>query len=172
MVVNSPHSADKRRHRSLPPLTLCVWLFEGCLLLMVSLPTMDTETDTCPAVHQNGTAHRESPDASPAAAVLRLHFYHNSQGEANCGFLSYPPGDYVVEELCIDAAKACSKYSSCAGLHNAPPFMCFAVTRGIGPKIRLSRGHSETNQQINRWLVQCAQGFVYGLFNFLYSLEG
>uniref|UniRef100_A0A3Q3L5U8 FERM domain-containing protein n=1 Tax=Labrus bergylta TaxID=56723 RepID=A0A3Q3L5U8_9LABR len=30
------------------------------------------------------------------------------QLEANCSFLSYPPGDYVAEELCIDAAKACS----------------------------------------------------------------
>uniref|UniRef100_A0A672ISH7 Tyrosine-protein kinase JAK2 n=1 Tax=Salarias fasciatus TaxID=181472 RepID=A0A672ISH7_SALFA len=66
-------------------------------------------TDTCPAVHQNGTAHRESVDPTPAAAVLRLHFYHNSQGAGDSGGpLSYPPGDYVTEELCIDAAKACS----------------------------------------------------------------
>uniref|UniRef100_A0A8C9YKD0 non-specific protein-tyrosine kinase n=1 Tax=Sander lucioperca TaxID=283035 RepID=A0A8C9YKD0_SANLU len=69
---------------------------------------MDTVTDTCPAVHQNGTAHRESPDTRPAAAVMKLHFYHSSQGAADCSFLSYPPGDYVAEELCIDAAKACN----------------------------------------------------------------
>uniref|UniRef100_A0A672IEU1 Tyrosine-protein kinase JAK2 n=1 Tax=Salarias fasciatus TaxID=181472 RepID=A0A672IEU1_SALFA len=70
---------------------------------------MDAVTDTCPAVHQNGTAHRESVDPTPAAAVLRLHFYHNSQGAGDSGGpLSYPPGDYVTEELCIDAAKACS----------------------------------------------------------------
>lgn len=78
------------------------------MLLMASLPAMDTVTDSCPAVHQNGTAHRESPDTRPVAAVLRLHFYHSSQGAADCSFLSYPPGDYVAEELCIDAAKACS----------------------------------------------------------------
>lgn len=84
---------------------------EGCMLSMASLPAMNTLTDTCPAVHQNGTAHRESADTRPATAVLRLHFYHSSQGAAD--FLSYPPGDYVAEELCIDAAKACSEYSSC-----------------------------------------------------------
>lgn len=79
------------------------------MLLMASLPVMDTVTDTFPAVHQNGAAHRESLDTRSAAAVLRLHFYHSSQEEAERSFLSYPPGDYVAEELCIDAAKACSK---------------------------------------------------------------
>eukprot|EP00064_Thunnus_orientalis_P015834 superscaffoldBa00003015_g15894 len=105
---------------------------------MASLPAMDTVTDSCPAVHQNGTAHRESPDTRPVAAVLRLHFYHGSQGVADCSFLSYPPGDYVAEELCIDAAKACSEYSSFVSLREAPPFMCFAheSTQDIGPKIR------------------------------------
>lgn len=92
---------------------------------MAFLPDMDTVTDTCPAVHQNGAAHRESADTRPAAAVLRIHFYHSSQAVANCGFLSYPPGDYVAEELCIDAAKACSKYWSCVSIHEAPRFMRF-----------------------------------------------
>uniref|UniRef100_A0AAQ4PRG5 Tyrosine-protein kinase n=1 Tax=Gasterosteus aculeatus aculeatus TaxID=481459 RepID=A0AAQ4PRG5_GASAC len=46
--------------------------------------------------------------AAAAATVLRLHFYHGGQGAAECGFLAYPPGDYVAEELCIDAAAACS----------------------------------------------------------------
>uniref|UniRef100_A0A667XE84 Tyrosine-protein kinase n=1 Tax=Myripristis murdjan TaxID=586833 RepID=A0A667XE84_9TELE len=65
-------------------------------------------TPTCPPVHQNGTAHRESQESRPAASVLRLHLYHTSQGAANSAPLSYPPGDYVAEELCIDAARACS----------------------------------------------------------------
>nr|AMV91902.1 janus kinase 2b [Acanthogobius hasta] len=81
---------------------------------MPSLRAMDTVTDavtdTCPANHQNGNAHRESPGSSPAAAstVLRVYFYHGIQGAAECRHLSFPPGDYVAEELCIDAAKACS----------------------------------------------------------------
>uniref|UniRef100_A0A1A8QTL5 Tyrosine-protein kinase n=1 Tax=Nothobranchius pienaari TaxID=704102 RepID=A0A1A8QTL5_9TELE len=77
------------------------------MLLMASLPVMDTVTDACPAVHQNGTAHRESPDTRQAAPVFRLHFYHSNQGAADGSVLSYPPGDYVAEELCIEAAKAC-----------------------------------------------------------------
>ena len=79
---------------------------------MASQLAMDTVTETFPVVHQNGNAHRDSPDTRPAAAVLRLHFYHSSQGGVDCSLLSYPPGDYVAEELCIDAAKACSEYSA------------------------------------------------------------
>ncbi|KAF3851380.1 hypothetical protein F7725_013152 [Dissostichus mawsoni] len=75
---------------------------------MASLPAMDTVTDTCPAVHQNGNAHRESPDTRPVLAVLRLHFYYSGQGVGDGSTLSYPTGNYVAEELCIDAAKACS----------------------------------------------------------------
>ncbi|XP_008416253.1 tyrosine-protein kinase JAK2 [Poecilia reticulata] len=77
------------------------------MLLMASPPAMDTVTDSRPTVHQNGNAHRESSDTRPAAPVLRLHFYYRSQGAADSGTLSYPPGNYVAEELCIDAAKAC-----------------------------------------------------------------
>lgn len=106
---------------------------------MTSLPAMDTVTDTCPVVHQNGTAHRESPDTRPATAVLRLHFYHTSHGAADCNFLSYPPGNYVAEELCIDAAKACSECSSCGSSPKAPTFVHFAITWSIDPKVGLSR---------------------------------
>lgn len=72
---------------------------------------MDAVTDACPPLHRNGTAHREPPVAvaTAAATALRLHFYHGGQGAAECGFLAYPPGDYVAEELCIDAAAACSE---------------------------------------------------------------
>jgi len=78
---------------------------------MASLSAMDAVTDARPAVHHNGTAHREPQNTRPAAAAaLKLHFYHSSQTTADGGFLSYPPGDYVAEELCIDAAKACSEY--------------------------------------------------------------
>uniref|UniRef100_A0A8C2WCB3 Tyrosine-protein kinase n=1 Tax=Cyclopterus lumpus TaxID=8103 RepID=A0A8C2WCB3_CYCLU len=92
---------------------------------------MDTVTDACPAVHRNGTAHREPQNTRPAAAVLKLHFYHSSQATADGRFLGYPPGDYVAEELCIDAAKACSEYSNHARMHTAHThtLVCFAVTR-------------------------------------------
>ncbi|XP_076006940.1 tyrosine-protein kinase JAK2 [Genypterus blacodes] len=75
---------------------------------MGSMPAMDTMTATRPTVHQNGAARRESQDSRPAAPVLRLHCYHSSQGTDEHTSLTFPPGDYVAEELCIDAAKACS----------------------------------------------------------------
>lgn len=90
---------------------------------MDSMPAMDTITATCPTVHQNGTAHRESQDSRPATPVLRLHFYHSSQGADK---LSFPPGDYVAEELCVEAAKACSEYLSSATPHKIPASSCFA----------------------------------------------
>ncbi|XP_061623049.1 tyrosine-protein kinase JAK2 [Phyllopteryx taeniolatus] len=77
---------------------------------MASQQAMDATSDTCPTVH-NGSAHRECADRNPAATastVLRLHFYHSIQGVSDCKFLGYPAGDYVAEELCIEAAKACS----------------------------------------------------------------
>lgn len=77
---------------------------------MASQPAMDAVTGTCHAVYQNGTAHRGPPDSGLAAAstVMRVHFYHSIQGAADSNLLCFPPGDYVAEELCIDAAKACS----------------------------------------------------------------
>uniref|UniRef100_A0A7N8WPV3 non-specific protein-tyrosine kinase n=1 Tax=Mastacembelus armatus TaxID=205130 RepID=A0A7N8WPV3_9TELE len=90
---------------------------------------MDVVTNTCPTVHQNGVAHRESSDARPAAAALRLHLYHSSLGVADSSFLSYPPGDYVAEELCIDAANTCSispLYCSLFGLFRERDRLWFA----------------------------------------------
>lgn len=77
---------------------------------MASWAAMETLTDTCPTVHQNGTAQRESHEARLTVDVLRLHFYPSGHGATDSRFLSYPPGNYVAEELCVDAAKACSEY--------------------------------------------------------------
>ncbi|XP_058492299.1 tyrosine-protein kinase JAK2 [Solea solea] len=75
---------------------------------MAALAAMDSVTETFPMVHQNGNVHRESPETRVSASVLRLHLYHSSQEGAECTVLTYPPGDYVAEELCMEAAAACS----------------------------------------------------------------
>lgn len=90
---------------------------------MASVAAMETLADTCPAVHQNGTAQRDSHEAGPTVGVLRLHFYPGGHGATDSSFLSYPPGSYVAEELCIEAARACGEYRSRARPHPAPPFM-------------------------------------------------
>ncbi|XP_077455995.1 tyrosine-protein kinase JAK2-like isoform X1 [Stigmatopora argus] len=78
---------------------------------MASQKGMDAFLHTCPEAVQNhnGNAHRESPDTNLSeTTVLRLNFYHGKQGESGCKFLCYTAGDYIAEELCINAAKACS----------------------------------------------------------------
>lgn len=120
---------------SLLKVALCQWNSQP--------PAMDTMTDTYPAaVHRNGTAHQESP-ATAAVAALRLHFYRSSQDMTGDGFLSFPPGDYVAEELCIDAAKACSKWPL-----PSHPFRVrvLAVAFCAAREIRLSADPSETDQ--------------------------
>uniref|UniRef100_A0A667ZWJ0 Tyrosine-protein kinase n=2 Tax=Myripristis murdjan TaxID=586833 RepID=A0A667ZWJ0_9TELE len=60
-----------------------------------------------------------------AATCLTVHLYHPGNNGVEGGVnvseseLRYPPGDYVAEELCIDAAKACGispMYCSLFGL--------------------------------------------------------
>lgn len=47
------------------------------------------------------------------ATCLSLHIYYqgNTQRRADCSekTLKFPPGEYVAEELCITAAKACGE---------------------------------------------------------------
>ncbi|XP_056151448.1 tyrosine-protein kinase JAK2 [Lampris incognitus] len=96
---------------------------------MACIQAMDTATPTCPPVHQNGTAHQEYRESRPATPVLRLHLYHSSQGGSECSPLSYQPGDYVAEELCMDAAKACSVsplYCSLFGLFQEQDSLWFS----------------------------------------------
>ncbi|XP_035246500.1 tyrosine-protein kinase JAK2-like isoform X2 [Anguilla anguilla] len=74
--------------------------------LMACVTVMNMETPPCPALHQNGNiyAGASGPKAAP---VLRVHLYDNGRVGREPGVLSYPPGDYVAEELCIAAAKEC-----------------------------------------------------------------
>ncbi|KAL0979614.1 hypothetical protein UPYG_G00187300 [Umbra pygmaea] len=87
------------------------------------------ETASCP-VHQNGTAQRESPGHLPnATPVLQVHLYHSRQDGAHCSPICYPPGSYVAEQLCINAAKECSVsplYCSLFGLFRERDGMWFS----------------------------------------------
>ncbi|KAL6097012.1 jak2 [Pungitius sinensis] len=82
----------------------------ACILLT----NMDTPTPG-PAAPPNGTL----PDLHPAAGVdseqdassLTVHLYYVGKdgggGNGSESALTFPPGEYVAEELCISAAKAC-----------------------------------------------------------------
>uniref|UniRef100_A0A8C9R5I8 non-specific protein-tyrosine kinase n=1 Tax=Scleropages formosus TaxID=113540 RepID=A0A8C9R5I8_SCLFO len=60
------------------------------------------ETMAFSAPHQNGEVHRSSH--KPA---LTVHLYYDRHNKQRCASLSYPPGEYVAEEICIHAAKEC-----------------------------------------------------------------
>ncbi|XP_030623229.1 tyrosine-protein kinase JAK2a [Chanos chanos] len=65
------------------------------------------ETSMCPSpAHQNGEVlGPKQPLSGPH--VLKIRLYHHSQSTDEPPPLTYPSGDYVAEELCIDAAKEC-----------------------------------------------------------------
>ncbi|XP_066509440.1 tyrosine-protein kinase JAK2-like [Hoplias malabaricus] len=65
------------------------------------------ESAACPPAHQNGDVHRQERVAKPSTTALKIHLYHSSQSEPERAPLCYPPGEYVAEELAIDAAKEC-----------------------------------------------------------------
>ncbi|XP_056601981.1 tyrosine-protein kinase JAK2 isoform X1 [Triplophysa dalaica] len=80
---------------------------------------MDMETAACELLHQNGDVHHEDLGVKQST-VLKIHFYHSSQSDAPCGPLCYPQGQYITEQLIIDAAKECGVspvYCSLFGLY-------------------------------------------------------
>lgn len=63
----------------------------------------------CPPAHQNGDVHRQERVPKPSVTALTLHLYRSSQGEEDCTPLCYPPGEYIAEQLAIEAAKECGE---------------------------------------------------------------
>ncbi|XP_048875458.1 tyrosine-protein kinase JAK2-like [Brienomyrus brachyistius] len=57
--------------------------------------------------HQNGGVSSSPCDPKQGGVALKVYLYYSSQAEAERTPLSYPPGKYVAEDLCIDAAKEC-----------------------------------------------------------------
>lgn len=70
---------------------------------------MDMETVVCEPHCQNGDVHHEEL-CPKQPTILKIHLYHSSQSDANCTPLCYPPGEYVTEQLIIDAAKECGQF--------------------------------------------------------------
>lgn len=48
--------------------------------------------------------------------ALQVHLYYCSQSASSTSTLSYTPGDYITEELCIKAARECGEHvCKCVG---------------------------------------------------------
>ncbi|MBN3306694.1 JAK2 kinase, partial [Amia calva] len=72
---------------------------------MACVTVIDMDMPSCPGPHQNGDVYRSLHVPKQAESVLKVCLYHSSD-RSDGKTLSYIPGDYVVEEICIDAAKA------------------------------------------------------------------
>lgn len=87
----------------------------GCILLTdMEPPTTSSPTaanDLLPA-HQPACDLR--PKEEPGATCLSVHLYRQVKDGAGCGsqesVLTFPAGQYVAEELCVSAAKACGEF--------------------------------------------------------------
>lgn len=107
----------------------------ACILL----PDMDSATispttphnDVLPAPELASTLE---PKQDPSTTCLTVHLYHQVKDSVGGGdkgsesTLTFPAGQYVAEELCINAAKACGEFQ---GLHffffflfHRPPVCC------------------------------------------------
>uniref|UniRef100_A0A8C8MLR9 Tyrosine-protein kinase JAK2 n=1 Tax=Oncorhynchus tshawytscha TaxID=74940 RepID=A0A8C8MLR9_ONCTS len=93
---------------------------------------MDMECPVCPSSNQNGCVldplHVSEPKQVVAPPCLTIHLYHLGRGGTNSPDLTYPSGNYVAEELCIDAAMACGlspMYCSLFGLMRESDRMWF-----------------------------------------------
>ncbi|KAL4623120.1 tyrosine-protein kinase JAK2-like [Arapaima gigas] len=73
--------------------------FWGCMVYFMAVAMETTEFS---AQHQNGDVH-----GSTYKPALRVHLYCDKQHRERCAPLSYPAGEYVAEEICIQAAKEC-----------------------------------------------------------------
>ncbi|XP_071757413.1 tyrosine-protein kinase JAK2a [Centroberyx gerrardi] len=106
-------------------------------MVCVTLMDMDLPA-SCPSARHNGrlphldTAHGLDSKREMAATCLAVHLYYLGSDGVGVNIseseLTYPPGDYVVEELCVDAAKACGispMYCSLFGLMRESDRMWF-----------------------------------------------
>lgn len=62
-------------------------------------------TSTSP-VHQNGDIPGSANSVKQIEPVLQVYLYH-SLGQAEGEYLKFPSGEYVAEEICVAASKAC-----------------------------------------------------------------
>lgn len=77
---------------------------------------------SCPSAQHNSLS---LPEVDPATGLatkldtvsttcLTVHFYHpgnnGSEDSSSQSKLTFPAGEYVAEELCLSAAKACGKF--------------------------------------------------------------
>lgn len=65
-------------------------------------------TSTFP-IHHNGDIPGIADSVKQVDPVLQVYLYH-SLGKTEGDYLKFPTGEYVAEEICVAASKACGNY--------------------------------------------------------------
>ncbi|XP_003782949.1 tyrosine-protein kinase JAK2 isoform X1 [Otolemur garnettii] len=73
---------------------------------MACLTMTEMERASTSSVHQNGDISGNVSSVKQIDPVLQVYLYH-SLGRAEGDYLKFPTGEYVAEEICIAASKAC-----------------------------------------------------------------
>lgn len=76
---------------------------------MACLTMTEMEETSTSSVHQNGDISGNASSGKQIDPVLQVYLYH-SLGKAEGDYLKFPTGEYVAEEICVAASKACGKY--------------------------------------------------------------
>lgn len=82
---------------------------------MACLTMTNMESTATSTVHQNGDVHGNTSASKQTEPLLQVYLYH-SPGKTGGDYLQFPAGQYVAEEICAVACKACGKY-----IHNSFP---------------------------------------------------
>lgn len=67
------------------------------------------ESAAASTVHQNGDLRGNSSAPKQTEPLLQVYLYH-SPGKTEGDYLQFSAGEYVAEEICAVACKACGKY--------------------------------------------------------------
>lgn len=68
----------------------------------------NTEGTAASTFHQNGDIHGNTSATKQTEALLQVYLYH-SPGKTGGDYLQFSTGEYVAEEICAVACKACGK---------------------------------------------------------------
>lgn len=89
----------------------CFKLHMACILRTDMDPATASATTLNTLLPAPGLDHKQDPNAT----CLTVHLYHQAKDGGECrakgadSVLTFPAGEYVAEELCISAAKACGE---------------------------------------------------------------
>uniref|UniRef100_A0A670KCQ3 Tyrosine-protein kinase n=1 Tax=Podarcis muralis TaxID=64176 RepID=A0A670KCQ3_PODMU len=74
--------------------------------MMACLTVTEMEGPASSTLHQNGGVLGNAAVSMHTEPLLRVYLYH-SQGKMDGDYLQFPAGEYVAEEICVAACKAC-----------------------------------------------------------------